>query len=100
MITLEKKRELFPYELDQLFEEGKNISSSEIEELKKKVKDIGEREIDKLYEELINKEIRKNWEYVEPNELNEIRKLSNPPKEERHFRLEEIKENIRGAWFG
>jgi len=100
MITLEKKRELFPYELDQLFEEGKNISSSEIEELKKKVKDIGEREIDKLYEELINKEIRKNWEYVEPNELNEIRKLSNPPKEERHFRLEEIKEKIRGAWFG
>jgi ADP-ribosylglycohydrolase len=100
MITLEKKRELFPYELDQLFEEGKNLSSSEIEELKKTVEDMSEREIDELYEELTNRENRKNWKYIEPNELNEIRKLSNFPEEEQHFRLEEIKEKVRGAWLG
>lgn len=100
MITLERKRELFPYELDQLFEEGKNLSSSEVEELKKRVEDMDEKEIDKLYEELTNRENRKDWKYIEPNELDEIRKLSNFPKEEQHFRLEEIKERIRGAWIG
>ncbi|MBO3768717.1 MAG: ADP-ribosylglycohydrolase family protein [Thermoproteota archaeon] len=100
MITLEKKRELFPYELDQLLEEGKNLDYSEVEELKRKIKYMDEKEIDGLYEELTGKEYRKNWNYNEPNEKDNIRKLSNFSKEEYHFTREEVKEKIRGAWFG
>lgn len=100
MITLEKKKELFPYELSQLLEEGKNLNSSEIEDLRKKIKYMSEKEIDELYEELTSRESRKDWKYIEPNELNEIRRLANFPKGERYFRWDEIKEKVRGAWIG
>jgi len=59
-----------------------------------------EEELNKIYEALTIKGYRKNWKYYEPNELEEIEKLTRRLNIKEHFSYDSLKNKIAGARIG
>ncbi|MEM2896081.1 MAG: ADP-ribosylglycohydrolase family protein, partial [Candidatus Bathyarchaeia archaeon] len=101
MLDLEEKKAFLPYEAIQCFEEGKEIDEEEIEKLKEASKLIkSEEEADRLYDELLRKKLRKDWNYSEPSELVDIEKLVKPQSLKDRLNRASLRNKISGAWMG
>ncbi len=101
MLTVRRKIDLLRFELIQAAEEGKDVEKYRekvalLDELK-----AGHRELDDLYGEILSSPTLAGWPYAEPDCLEEIRRCANPPKdEEAWISRHELRDRMRGAWFG